>query len=155
MKKTNSLKLFQDKGFTLIELLIVIAIIGILATIVVVSLRGASDKARNAKIITDVTQIRKITEDMYVQSFNGYSNLCSGATLNTTDPNYGKSLEMLETDIEKYNGSISSKCYSSQYSYCVSAKFTGENAKYFCIDDEGHNAEFATEPCTSATSQCE
>ena len=42
----------SEEGFTLIELMVVILIIGLLATIVVQNLRGATDKAKRIKALT-------------------------------------------------------------------------------------------------------
>ncbi|MDP3970361.1 MAG: prepilin-type N-terminal cleavage/methylation domain-containing protein [bacterium] len=50
------------KGFTLIELLIVIAIIGLLATLAIVSLTTAQQKARDTKRIADLKQLQNATE---------------------------------------------------------------------------------------------
>lgn len=47
----------NKKGFSLIELLVVIAIIGVLSSIVTVSLNSARAKGRDAKRVTDVKQI--------------------------------------------------------------------------------------------------
>jgi prepilin-type N-terminal cleavage/methylation domain-containing protein len=52
----------MKKGFTLIELLIIIAIIGILATVVIISLSEARARARDGRRLTDLDQIQKALE---------------------------------------------------------------------------------------------
>ncbi|MEK7067821.1 MAG: type II secretion system protein [Patescibacteria group bacterium] len=47
-------------GFTLIELLVVISIIGVLSSMVVVSLNDARGKARDAKRLSDVRQMANV-----------------------------------------------------------------------------------------------
>lgn len=55
------------RGFTLVETLIVIAIIGILATIIIISLFSARDKARDGKRKAEISQIgRVLTLSCYI-----------------------------------------------------------------------------------------
>src|ERR1044072_114498 len=60
----------KQKGFTIVELLIVIVVIGILATLVIVTFTGIQQKARNTKRQTDINAVNSHVEAFYAQ--NGY-----------------------------------------------------------------------------------
>mgnify|MGYP001570953506 CR=1 FL=1 len=59
-------------GFTLVELLVVIAIIGTLATLVLLQLGTARGRARDAKRIADVNQLRSAAELFYEDNGGTY-----------------------------------------------------------------------------------
>lgn len=61
----------KQKAFTLIELLVVISIIGLLASVVLVSLNSARAKARDARRRADLRQIATAM-DMYFDKYNTY-----------------------------------------------------------------------------------
>lgn len=64
-KKVKKQKRERERGFTLIELLVVISIIGLLSSVVLASLNGARMKARDAKRLFDLHQIRLALEQYY------------------------------------------------------------------------------------------
>jgi general secretion pathway protein G len=61
---------YNQDGFTLIEIMVVILILGLLATIVVQSLRGAADKAKKVKAQADLAEYKTALDRFYLD--NGY-----------------------------------------------------------------------------------
>lgn len=56
---TDPMRHARSKGFTLIELLLVIAIIGLIASLALVGQRNAQAKRRDVKRVSDTTELQK------------------------------------------------------------------------------------------------
>lgn len=76
MKKLNR------KGFTLIEILVVVAIIGILAGVVLVGLRGTGPQARDSRRAADLKQVQNGLE-LYYNKNNRYPAAADWTALKT------------------------------------------------------------------------
>lgn len=130
---------FNKRGFTLIELLVVISIIGILSTFGMVSLNGAREKAYDAQIKSDISNIRTTMYLCYDNNQGSYADcvvpdrfippICA----NMVDNKYKLIKSADETN--KY----------VVYSNLCSQKIIGELPVVFCADYTGFSG-FVSKP---------
>lgn len=140
----------QNKGFTLIELLIVIAIIGILASVVIVQFPGAVGKARDSRVISSMGQFRIQAAILGSNEGNYFNVDCQ----TTSD----KAILALCEDIKDNAGSggFAVQININGKGFCAVAHLGG-SGKYFCTDvsaEELRAKEYATLP-TTCTEACE
>jgi len=155
---------FRKKGFSLIEVLVVITIIGILASIVLTNLGVARNKAKNTRIMADLSQIRNMAASIESESDPpAYSSLCSGNDLNTTpgSHNYIAQVFLIREDIRtQLKGSgvltpgtdISCQTNTDGTSYCVNIALLGGG--FYCIDSTGY-AGTSKPSCSAVNFDCE
>jgi len=124
------------KGFTLIELLVVIAIIGILSGTVIVSMSGAQNSAKDARIKSGMDQLRSAAEVYRLLNSTYVDFTAAGDGL------------LIRTDIQlPANGGKPLTVNTSITAYCMSIVLNG--GATHCMDSTG---KVGTIACSTATS---
>ena len=137
----------ERNGFTLIELLVVIAIIGLLASIVFTSVSNVRMKARDARRISDLHQIRNALEIFY-NTYGYYPNakdqtvctpagwgggrstsvLCGGSMWLTDNANFSQF--MPQVPVDPINNPTNVYAEDGAYSYTYSANLDDNHQHY-------------------------
>ncbi len=121
----------MKKGFTLIELLIVIAIIGVLASIVLVSLNTARSKGSDAAIKSSIYGARNQAELYYDSNGQDYSGVCDAAS---SDSPAG--IADMKTAAETAGGT-NVICHDTADGWALEAQLKADNTHWYCIDYKG------------------
>ena len=146
----------NKKGFTLIELLVVIAIIGILSGLIIVSMSGAQNAAKDARIKTGMDQMKSIASIYLYTTGAGTSygtpialGTCSSASFATTTDG-----ALLCTDINAQGGAAAALTITATGpAYCFS-KALNSSSLYNCVDSTGVTKTSATAICASGVYAC-
>lgn len=145
-------KIFNKRGFTLIELLVVIAIIGILSSIVLVSLSGAKDRAADARIISNMGQFRTEAEIINDSSGSYASTTCTIAATGCTACG-DSDIDTLCDDIVDQEGRTTPTftIQATATAYCAYVQLKGQDDQYYCVD---HNLKAVKTTTNPATAHC-
>lgn len=126
----------KTKGFTLIELLVVIAIIGILSGLIIVSMSGAQNSAKDARIKSAMDQFRS-TAEIYKLNNGTYGSTVGQAdcdTVATSIITTGTDGAALCADIQT-QGTGDLAIYIDSTAWCISKELNGGTT--WCIDSAG------------------
>lgn len=140
----------KQEGFTLIEMLVVVAVIGILSSVILTALGPAKEKAKDSRIIQEINQVRSLAETLYNGNYSTLETLPKEA-INNSD------LKALADDIALQGGELVIQKSTPPTNYVAYSKLnttvgTSDNPQtnYYCIDSNGRSG-FTTTDLTGKT----
>jgi len=142
----------NNQGFTLIEMLVVVAVIGILSSVLLSALGPARDKAKDSRIIQEVNQVRNLAEALYDGDYDALEALPK-----PLESIANNDLRALAEDIAKQGGELNIRKTRGgrgfvAYSPLNAKVGPSENPQtnYYCVDERGR-AVFTTTDLSLAT----
>lgn len=148
-----------DSGFTLVELLVVVAILGILTSVVLVSLGTANTRGKDGAIQANLDSLRTQAQLYYNEngsySLNGTgipaSSSCTAANSVFVDSKITQ--QIIATD--SVNGgarSVACNVAAGGAAYAVYAELASTAGAYFCVDSNGIGGRTTHAPTGTDTS---
>ena len=122
-------------GFTLVEMLVVIAIVGILSAAVLASLGPARNRAKDARIISGLDQVRAIAEILYDGDY-------AAVVIGQTD------IAKIATDITGNQGEMTITLSADTLTFAAEASLASDG--FYCVDSAGTAKNYTVNPDTSA-----
>jgi len=115
------------------------------------SFMQGANKAKDARIISDLVQLRTIAALIYGYEMS-YQNLCKNGDLNVNHPSEGEYLKTLREDILSQGSQI--VCFATKTKYCIKASLLAKPGQAYCVDSEGRAQEVSGNICTPTNISC-
>lgn len=145
------------KGFTLLELLVVVAIIGILASVVLVLLGSARNKGDDAAIKSNLHSTLNQAEIFFLDNNNSFLPFGGSTFTIATCPAYNPSgtnmfsenkviADSIAEAVKRGNGS---SCYNSSNAWAVAVGLKVVPNTSWCVDSTGKSKQVASLPSSA------
>ncbi len=140
-------KTIKEKGFTIIELIVVIAVIGLLTTVVLAFLSSAKAKSADSSVKASMVQIRTQAE-LYYNANQNFTNMCTSGA-----PGIATILSQATSTGGGPTGSITNYCVGSASNWSVYSRL--KTGGYWCVGSSGVAKTAVSLPSPMLATSCQ
>ncbi|MFH1713368.1 MAG: type II secretion system protein [Candidatus Jacksonbacteria bacterium] len=141
---------YKKRGFTLIELLIVIAILGLLVTIIILSTSNTRTIAKDSAIKATLGSLRSGGE-LWVNTNETYAGFCVDDDCNCVFCSTDWKNICSAVKIQNSGKAVNCTFLADNAGWCASSQFAGSSS-YYCVDST-NKAQTQAAACSAGACQ--